>query len=367
MITGMNTDLSGALRLTENSWKHLIKDFNMPFPFICKEQAVEAYTCMLYTGSTNYDMAIRIVNLVAKHPSQDTFFSEVNHAMYGMIDHILGSVGYADEGKNAGCFNKCNIQEKFPLPAIQYPGGDIYNHENVGKHFISVDLKNAAFQMFQLWDRIYKGAGLGILPDDVDCYRDFVASKTNDAAVVEYIANCKSLRQVILGKTNPKRLMHMEKWVMYSIARQIREASGIQPIKVNNDELIYEASEDLEKYLLSWDHTIKVDMDGTVSLPVNVGMEEFVLEEGNMEQRIACMPVTGQTRFFIKATRDILTGYKSNVFKCLPKDVELVMMTCLIGDEELQHRVEALPILNGKMVVFMNNDDTNCWRLNITR
>ena len=366
----MNTNLSGALRLTENSWRRLIKDFNMPFPFICQDQVVEAFMRMVEMESANYDLAIRMVNLVTEHPSQDAFFAEVSDTMHRMIDSILKSSGYVGGDKDK-CFNTCNIQEMFPIPANQYPGGDIYNHENTGKCFITVDLKNAAFQMFQLWDYIYWREGLGILPGNADCYRDFVTSFTKDAAVVEYITNCKSLRQVILGKTNPKRLMHMEKWVMYNIAKHIREASGIldiQPIKVNNDELIYEASEDLEDLLLNWDRTIKVDMGGTASIPVQVGMEVFVLEEGNMEQRITGMPVTGQTRFFIKATRDIITGCESCVFKCLPKDVELVTMACMRGNTDLQHRVETLPTLNGKVVVFMNNrDHTNCWHLNITR
>ena len=114
------------------------------------------------------------------------------------------------------------------------PSSNIYNRENLGKMFLSIDLKKANFQVLR-----------HISPATVNncsTYEDFIGCYTD----LDYIKNSKYTRQVIFGKLNPKRHITCEKYFINEIRKLIDNtitSNGGNIISMSNDELVYHISE----------------------------------------------------------------------------------------------------------------------------
>ena len=110
---------------------------------------------------------------------------------------------------------------------------NIYNQTNVGKKFVSIDLKKANFQILRKMDKdIVLGA---------DTYEEFIGKFTD----IDYIKNSKYTRQVIFGKMNPKRHIKLEKYytyLMYKLLDTYAKSHGWKIVSLNSDEIVYEAS-----------------------------------------------------------------------------------------------------------------------------
>lgn len=111
------------------------------------------------------------------------------------------------------------------------PSSNIYNRENLGKMFLSIDLKKANFQVL----RHISPA----IVNNCSIYEDFIGDYTD----LEYIKNSKYTRQVVFGKLNPKRQITCEKFFTNEIRKlietEIYAISG-KIVSMSNDELVYE-------------------------------------------------------------------------------------------------------------------------------
>lgn len=109
---------------------------------------------------------------------------------------------------------------------------NIYNQENVGKNFISIDLKKANFQVLNKVDK-------NILFNS-DTYEDFIGKFTD----LSYVKNSKYTRQVIFGKLNPSRHITIEKYYTLKIYELLRDKFELTKdwkiTSVSNDEVVYE-------------------------------------------------------------------------------------------------------------------------------
>ena len=107
----------------------------------------------------------------------------------------------------------------------------VFNEENHGRYFVSIDLKKANFQALKY---------VGVLNDET--YADFIYRHGGD----EYIANSKYLRQVIFGKMNPGRTVKVEKYLMgkiYMLVHEVFENNGYEFFSLNSDEIIFRGKE----------------------------------------------------------------------------------------------------------------------------
>ena len=120
--------------------------------------------------------------------------------------------------------------------------------------------------------------------------------------LIDYLSDSKSIRQVIFGNTNPKRIQHIEKYMIQSASELIQKISGLAPVRTNNDELIYEYDDSLIE---------AIDQIGYIS--DNMHVEVFELHAYHMLQKTPNFTYKGSP-IFVKESAD---GYRYR-FKCLP-------------------------------------------------
>ena len=105
---------------------------------------------------------------------------------------------------------------------------NIYNEQNVGKLFVSFDLKKANFQAL-------KYVNPEIVMNTVT-YEDFIRKFTG----LDYIAGSKYCRQVIWGKLNPKRHITVEKYIIDKIYEELANIYKLENcVSMSNDELVF--------------------------------------------------------------------------------------------------------------------------------
>lgn len=170
---------------------------------------------------------------------------------------------------------------------------DIFKANNVGKTFLSVDLKKANFQAMKY-----------INPDLVfgaNTYEEYIGKFTDS----EYLKQSKYLRQVIFGNMNPRRQVTVEKYLMKQILDELLNFEFVSNITGNlvsfsNDELIFELSD--TKLQTIFDCFI-ADALPSFKFDIEVRTEIFKLSR------------IGDKPFYVKEFLE--GGYE---FKCIPKE-----------------------------------------------
>lgn len=359
-----NNNITVLANLHPEMAKKIIKDFKLPFNYINPTQFAAMVDNMLEVAPEFNDAVDMMVNICLRinKDDQPQFCGFVRDITDAMVEHILHNTGYQ-------AFNQRDINAFFPVEQQNIPTGDNYNYENAGKMFISIDLKNAAFQAMKAWDRIHgknQGYLIGSLIND---YRTFVAYvvnnsgfriKHNDAVnnmVIDYVSTCKSLRQVIFGKTNPKRIMHIEKFIMQSVVKLVNGTFNIMPVRFNNDEMVYEYNESLERSLYEENTLSHIDMIMTnmvtnqttlFQVPMEFHKNLYTLEEYSLIQHDDLIPIEQKrpVKFYVKNNVSILTHTKlAPDFKSLPSNVYLTARALFEGKMKLAHFFETRPIL----------------------
>ena len=140
-------------------------------------------------------------------------------------DAAINGVIESEEYKK---FNNGDMSQWAIDPSVPKVGEHtVFTKENVGKHFISIDLRKANFQALKY---------VGVIDDDT--YDDFIMRFGGD----DYIAGSKYLRQVIFGKMNPSRTITVEKCMMgvvYMTIHDFIEGLGYKFYSMNSDELVF--------------------------------------------------------------------------------------------------------------------------------
>ena len=332
--------------------RKIIKDFKLPFSYLGPSHFITMVDNMMQVAPEFNEAVDMIVSICVNIPREDqpSFCGYIGEVMDLMVKHILNNTGYR-------AFNLKDIDRFFPLAQQDIPTGDIYNHENAGRSFISIDLKNAAFQAMKTWDILYGVEQGCLIGSHINTYKEFVeyivlksgayTSRGDliDRVVVEYVSKCKSLRQVILGKTNPKRIMHIEKYIMQTIITMIRESLDILPVKFNNDEVVYEYDEGLEKLLYIGD---ALDHLGYIVHDMEFHKNLYCLEEYSLIQHDDFMPIDHkkQVRFYVKNNMSMLTHTRQAPdFKSLPAYLYLIARALFCSRPDLAGFFEIQPVL----------------------
>lgn len=244
----------------EHIWRKLIKDFSVPVSFISHDITV----AVLFRANRNHlgqgtEKLLKWAWIMSPwdNAKKEAFLGLTRDVMDTMIQRVISSEEYLQY------FNNIDLQKVMPLEQMNIPSGDVYKQQNIGKDYVSLDLKEAAFQAFSWWDKYHKQAG-GILPEGCDSYTDWVRYTVRhlepeepmkaqiidevEELLVEYLSDSKQMRQVIFGKTNPKRIKHVEKYIIQQAVKKIQDNSGLVPVCLNNDEAIYEADFMTDKF-----------------------------------------------------------------------------------------------------------------------
>ena len=344
--------------------RKIIKDFKLPFSYLGPSHFTTMVDNMMQVAPEFNEAVDMIVNICVNIPREDqpSFCGYIGEVTDLMVKHILNNTGYQ-------AFNLKDIDQFFPLAQQNIPTGDIYNHENAGKSFISIDLKNAAFQAMKTWDRLYGVKQGYLIGSYINTYKEFVEyivlksglyvsrGELIDNVVIEYVSKCKSLRQVILGKTNPKRIMHIEKSIMQTIITMIRESLDILPVRFNNDEVVYEYNEALERLLYLgkalnhlgyFVHDIATGETSHIKIPMELHKNLYCLEEYSLIQHDDFMPIDRKkpVRFYVKNNMSMLTHTRQVPdFKSLPAYLYLIARALFCSRPDLAGFFENQPVL----------------------
>lgn len=194
------------------------KDYNLPINIFNEEMF--SYYRDLYKEFWPSDAEYRMNNEIK------LFNDNVDEwlAHYAKIrDNIIFGLENSEEYKE---FNQSDLS-KYDIPNLGVGERSLYNEENEGMIFLSIDLKKANFQALKY---------AGVLKDET--YKDFILRMGG----TEYFADSKYLRQVIFGKLNPKRQIKVEKYLVYKIHQLFSElfyVSNYLFYSMNSDELVY--------------------------------------------------------------------------------------------------------------------------------
>lgn len=368
-MENFNTDILN--NLDSEFAKKIIKDFKLPFSYINGAHFNDMISHIPNVAPefhTALEVMVDICTKVSMH-NQAKVMSLIRTTMDDMVDEILNAPGYITfNGQNAACNNaKITIETLFPIKQNQIPTGDNYNRESSGKNFISIDLKNAAFQALKVWDKLYGNQYGYILGIGISSYEDFVRhtmdihpmdpsySKEIEEVAYNYICKCKALRQVIFGKTNPKRIMHIEKYIMQTIVTLIEDRFGVLPVRFNNDELVYDYNPAMDEAFynkdiltsLKWNVQFE-SITTEVEVPMDFHKNIYTLEEVSMFQRTNMLPLekTKHVKFYIKHMFEFLFHTPLvPEFKSLPSNLYLIGRALYNSNQEEARFFEQQPVM----------------------
>ena len=204
--------------------KRFISDYNLPIPLINEEYFF--YHLNLYEedyGSlSKYETLLTIIETL--------YGGDCNKFLedyYKVRDKIITTV------MDSEAFQKFNTMDMNVFTIKDRPNitsNNIYNNDNIGKFFISIDLKKANFQTLRNIDKdIVFGA---------DTYEDFIGKFTD----LDYVKTSKYTREVIFGKLNPKRHITAEKYFITQIYKKVIEVFPYfadRCVSLSNDEMIF--------------------------------------------------------------------------------------------------------------------------------
>ena len=134
-------------------------------------------------------------------------------------------------------YKKFNIDDfsKYALKN-QYPTKQIYNFINIGKQFISIDMKKANFNALRNYD--------ASIFSNKNTWEDFLKQFTKE----KYILESKNIRQAIMGKCNSGRQETYEKYLMDKLFKKVSHLFKDLSLKsFNKDELVFEI-ENFDEY-----------------------------------------------------------------------------------------------------------------------
>ena len=204
--------------------KRFISDYKLPIPLINEEYFF--YHLNLYQkdyGSLDkYNQLLDIIN--KKYDGDCNKFLE---DYYNVREKIITNV---IENEAFQKFNTMDMSAFSFKERLNITSNNIYNQDNIGGFFISIDLKKANFQTLKNIDKnIVFGA---------DTYEDFIGKFTD----LDYIKNSKYTRQVIWGKCNPKRHITAAKYFITQIYKKVIEEFPYladKCVSLSNDEVIF--------------------------------------------------------------------------------------------------------------------------------
>lgn len=204
--------------------KRFVSDYKLPIPII--KEKYFFYHLNLY--EKDYGSLTKYKHLLEDidknyNGNYKTFLDEYYLVRENIIQEVL----------NTDAFKKFNTMDMSKFTVKKRPevtSNNIYNQDNIGHFFISIDLKKANFQTLR---NIDKDIVFGC-----DTYEDFIGKFTNS----EYFKESKYTREVVFGMMNPKRHITAEKYFITQIYYAILEKMPFlnnKIVSLSNDEIIF--------------------------------------------------------------------------------------------------------------------------------
>jgi len=223
----------------------------------------------------------------------DAFVEYYNKVRNDIIMKTYESTAYQE-------FNNMDMSRFAVKDRPQVSKNNVYNCENDGKMFLSVDLRRANFQALKYVNRrIFNGA---------QTYEEYVGQFTD----LDYLKTSKYTRQVIFGQLNPSRHTTVEQYLINQVYKTMltldylpfNASTGL--VSMSNDELVFII--DRLYNPKSYSECIVQDIKTKTGLDVHVDAYELhgysLVSDSNCTHK----------EFFVK--KDIETGREE--FICMP-------------------------------------------------
>jgi len=194
--------------------KLFIKESGVPIPVVdvkSWDYYIDLYDDH-YGSKQKWEDFKEIVNV---HTDDSSYYVETKAVIEKVVDFLKEKSAY-----------KCFINDTFEKPTCTFSKKNIYNNENYGENFISIDLVQANFQVFKK---------LGII--DEPNYEHVISHYTN----YKHIINSKRIRQVIFGNLNPKKQIQVQKLFISNMVTKLKE---FDIVNISNDEIIIKSNDD---------------------------------------------------------------------------------------------------------------------------
>ena len=286
------------MEVSEKLKERFCKDCNIPLRLYKEPYFTERL--QLYDSYYNtLDKWNIFVRELEKYKCEQDYLEEYNRVKDAAIKDIKDSDGY--KRFNAEDMNEYTVKYKDLL------GKDIYKPSNIGKLFISIDMKKANFSALKDYDRsIFRNA---------NTWEEFIERYTEN----KHIVNSKYIRQVILGNCNPKRQVTYEKYLMGLVLEVLIDELGYSASDIaffSNDEIVI----DMGKYedCIRKRELIEWQIKGYFNIPFRI--ELFYLRK-----------ITGTNGYYKEIVKNIIEiEYE---FKCLNNYVLPFVLRKFNGEE----------------------------------
>lgn len=270
------------MEVSEKLKERFCKDCNIPLRLYKEPYFTERL--QLYDSYYNtLDKWNIFVRELEKYKCEQDYLEEYNRVKNAAINDIKISDGYKR-------FNEEDMG-KYSVKYKDLPSKDIYKSSNVGKLFISIDMRKANFSALKFYDKsIFSNA---------DIWEEFVGRYTEN----KHIVNSKYIRQVILGNCNPKRQVTYEKYLMGLVLEVLIDELGYSASDIeffSNDEIVI----DVRKYedCIRKRELIEWQIKGYFNIPFRI--ELFYLRK-----------ITGTNGYYKEIVKNIIE--REYEFKCL--------------------------------------------------
>ena len=205
--------------------KRFVDDTRLPIPAVNDADRLQYYLDLYekdYNARTHYENMCDEID-IDFNGDQYAFMKAYYDAREKMINDIKSNPKYLE-------FINCDMSVYGVCDELKsIPKGDIYNATNVGKWFISVDLREANFQAMKYFSKE--------LVLNEDSYDGYVTRFTTS----EYMVTSKNTRQIVFGQTNPGRQVVIEKHLVSKLYENLSyDHDSIKVVRCNTDELVFE-------------------------------------------------------------------------------------------------------------------------------
>lgn len=179
--------------ITEGLKKRFAKDTNLPIKIFTEpyfSHFLDLYEAQ-FGARTKYN---EFCELLENFESEQDYFEEYNRVKDAAITYLA-------ENPAMQAFKNAD-RNLFKITNTGLPSHDIYKQTNIGRHFVSIDMKKANFTALKHYNPKIVG--------EKETYEDFLGMFTDS----QYFKSSKYVRQVIFGNQAPGGQVVYEQYLM---------------------------------------------------------------------------------------------------------------------------------------------------------
>lgn len=266
------------MKITEKLKERFCKDCNIPIR-IFREPYFEDRILLYDSQYNTIEKWETFIEELEKYVNEQEYFEDYNRIKDTAINDIKRSDGY-------NRFINHDMNE-FRIKHNDLPSKDVYKPNNVGRRFISIDMKQANFNALKYYSEdIFNNA---------KTWEGFISKYTDN----KHIINSKYIRQVILGNCCARRQVTYEKYLMSQVLIYLLDHNIIikDDVEVfSNDEIVIGVRDnsgklhnDLSMVIRQFNFPLTIveyilcDISGTAGY-----CQERILESGGVDIILKC-------------------------------------------------------------------------------